>query len=34
MDAGNDQFMLVLSVHISAYVLVNRSRPDGRLSKV
>lgn len=34
MDAGNDQFMLVLSVHISAYVLVNRSRPDGRLSKI
>jgi len=33
MDAGNNQFVVVLSVHVSAYVLVYRSRPDGRLSK-
>ncbi len=33
MDAGNDQFVVVLSVHVSAYVLGYRSRPDGRLSK-
>lgn len=34
MDAGNDQFVVVLSVHVSAYVLGYRSRPDGRLSKL
>ena len=34
MDAGNDQFVVVLSVHVSAYVLGYRSRPDGRLSKI
>ena len=34
MNAGNDQFVVVLSVHVSAYVLVYRSRPDGRLSKL
>jgi len=33
MDAGNDQFVVVLSVHVSAYVLGYCSRPDGRLSK-
>ncbi len=33
MDVGNDQFVVVLSVHVSAYVLGYRSRPDGRLSK-
>jgi len=34
VDAGDDQFVVVLSVHVSAYVLVYRSRPDGRLSKL